>query len=83
MSAVDDSFATGLLAGPTYTRPAEYRGESVPEVLLSGDHAAVSRWRRQQSLKRTYERRPDLLKTANLTAEDQAYLEILKAGEEN
>ena len=82
MSAVDDSFATGLLEGPTYTRPAKYRGESVPEVLLSGDHGAVDRWRRQQSLKRTYERRPDLLRTADLTPEDQVYLEKLKASEE-
>ena len=82
MSAVDDSFATGLLEGPTYTRPAEYRGESVPKVLLSGDHGAVDRWRRQQSLKRTYERRPDLLNTANLTEEDHAYLQKLKAREE-
>ncbi len=81
MSAVDDSFATGLLEGPTYTRPAEYRGESVPDVLLSGDHAAVDRWRREQSLRRTYERRPDLLESANLTAADRAYLEKLKAGE--
>ena len=81
MSAVDDSFATGLLEGPTYTRPAEYRGESVPDVLISGDHAAVSRWRREQSLRRTYERRPDLLESADLTAEDRAYLEKLRAGE--
>lgn len=78
-SAVDDSFATGLLEGPAYTRPAEYRGESVPDVLLSGDHGAVDKWRRQQSLKRTYERRPDLLETADLTAEDKAYLEKLKS----
>ena len=82
MSAVDDSFATGLLEGPTYTRPVEYRGESVPNVLLSGDHAAVDRWRREQSLRRTYERRPDLLENADLTAKDHAYLEKLKAGEE-
>jgi tRNA (guanine37-N1)-methyltransferase len=81
MSAVDDSFATGLLEGPTYTRPAEYRGESVPDVLLSGDHAAVDRWRREQSLRRTYERRPDLLVSAIITAADRAYLEKLKAGE--
>lgn len=81
MSAVDDSFATGLLEGPTYTRPVEYRGESVPDVLLSGDHAAVDRWRREQSLRRTYERRPDLLENADLTAKDHAYLEKLKAGE--
>ncbi len=81
MSAVDDSFATGLLEGPAYTRPAEYRGESVPDILLSGDHGAVDKWRRQQSLKRTFERRPDLLDTADLTKEDQAYLEKLKAGD--
>ena len=81
MSAVDDSFATGLLEGPTYTRPAEDRGEAVPDGLISGDHAAVSRWRREQSLLRTYERRPDLLESADLTAEDRAYLEKLRAGE--
>jgi len=81
MSAVDDSFATGLLEGPAYTRPAEYRGESVPDILLSGDHGAVGKWRRQQSLKRTYERRPDLLETADLSKEDIAYLEKLKAGD--
>ena len=81
MSAVDDSFATGLLEGPAYTRPAEYRGESVPDVLLSGDHGAVGKWRRQQSLKRTFERRPDLLETSDLTTEDQSYLEKLKSGE--
>jgi tRNA (guanine37-N1)-methyltransferase len=82
MSAIDDSFATGLLEGPTYTRPAEYRGESVPDVLLSGDHAAVDRWRREQSLRRTYERRSDLLESADLTAKDKAYLEKLKQGDE-
>lgn len=81
-SAADDSFATGLLEGPTYTRPAEYRGESVPDVLLSGDHAAVARWRREQSLLRTFQRRPDLLKSADLSAEDRAYLEKLKQGGE-
>ena len=77
-SAADDSFATGLLEGPTYTRPAEYRGESVPDVLLSGDHAAVARWRRQQALLRTYRRRPDLLQSADLTEEDRTYLKKLK-----
>ena len=81
-SAVDDSFATGLLEAPTYTRPPEYRGELVPDVLLSGDHAAVDRWRRQQSLQRTYERRPDLLESAELTADDLAFLDKLKGSGE-
>jgi tRNA (guanine37-N1)-methyltransferase len=56
-----DSHADGLLEGPSYTRPASWRGHDVPEVLLSGDHAAIARWRRTQSLRRTAERRPDLL----------------------
>jgi tRNA (guanine37-N1)-methyltransferase len=60
-SAAQDSFATGLLDCPHYTRPEEFRGQRVPEVLLSGDHAAIERWRRKQSLGRTDERRPDLL----------------------
>jgi tRNA (guanine37-N1)-methyltransferase len=60
-SAVDDSFSGGLLEYPHYTRPAEYRGWEVPEVLRSGDHGAVARWRRTQALLRTAERRPDLL----------------------
>ena len=60
-SAVEESFADGLLEFPQYTRPASYRGLDVPEVLLSGDHAAVERWRREQSERRTVERRPDLL----------------------
>lgn len=57
----DESFASGLLEYPQYTRPVEFRGMKVPEVLLSGDHEAVARWRREQALKRTRERRPDLL----------------------
>ncbi len=60
-SGADESFATGLLEYPQYTRPAEFRGEAVPEVLLSGDHARVARWRRAQALRRTLARRPDLL----------------------
>jgi len=60
-SAADDSFAAGLLEGPQYTRPPEFRGMKVPEVLLSGNHAAVARWRAQQARQRTRERRPDLL----------------------
>jgi len=60
-SAVDDSFATGMLEGPQYTRPPEFRGMNVPDVLLSGDHGAVARWRAQQARQRTQQRRPDLL----------------------
>jgi tRNA (guanine37-N1)-methyltransferase len=62
VSVVDDSFADdGLLEGPVYTRPQTWRDRAVPPVLLSGDHAAIARWRKQQSLERTRERRPDLL----------------------
>jgi tRNA (guanine37-N1)-methyltransferase len=60
-SSVDESFSDGLLEYPQYTRPAEFRGMSVPEVLLSGDHAAIERWRREQARMRTGQRRPDLL----------------------
>ena len=60
-SAIEDSFTDGLLDCPHYTRPEVYDGDTVPAVLLSGDHAAIKRWRLQQSLKRTRERRPDLL----------------------
>ena len=60
-SAAEDSFGGGLLEGPQYTRPPIYRGLSVPEVLRSGDHAAIARWRRERALERTRERRPDLL----------------------
>jgi tRNA (guanine37-N1)-methyltransferase len=59
-SSVDESFSAGLLEYPQYTRPAEFRGWPVPEVLVSGNHAAIERWRRQQAMKRTAERRPDL-----------------------
>jgi tRNA (guanine37-N1)-methyltransferase len=61
-SAEDDSFARGLLESPQYTRPAEFRGWKVPEVLLSGNHAEIAKWRREQALKRTRENRPDLLR---------------------
>ena len=76
--AADDSHATGLLEYPHYTRPPEYRGEVVPEVLLSGDHAKIAKWRRQQSLARTLARRPDLLDKADLSEEDRKYLSALK-----
>jgi len=73
-AAHDDSFASGLLEGPHYTRPALFRGWGVPEVLRSGNHGAVRRWRREQSLKRTLERRDDLLAVADVTASDQELL---------
>ena len=60
-SAADDSFADGLLEGPQYTRPAEYRGWKIPEVLLSGNHAEIAKWRKEQAKKRTKQNRPDLL----------------------
>ncbi len=69
-SAVTDSFSTGLLEYPHYTRPAEFRGWKVPDILLSGHHANIEVWRREQALKRTLERRPDLLKRIELTDQD-------------
>ena len=76
-SVAGDSITTGLLQHPLYTRPAEYRGTSIPDVLLSGHHAEIERWRRRQSLQRTLARRPDLLRTAPLTREDHQYLRTL------
>jgi tRNA (guanine37-N1)-methyltransferase len=73
-SAAQDSFADGLLDCPHYTRPEHYDGEAVPAVLLSGDHAAIRRWRLKQSLGRTWQRRPDLLDRRALSAEEQALL---------
>jgi len=61
-SAVDDSFSSGMLEAPQYTRPAEFRGWKVPDVLLSGNHAEIAAWRKEQAKKRTRENRPDLLK---------------------
>ena len=78
-SAVSDSFSTGLLEYPHYTRPAEFRGWKVPDMLLSGHHANIEVWRREQALQRTLERRPDLLDTAELTPKDRQILERLKA----
>jgi tRNA (guanine37-N1)-methyltransferase len=73
--AVTDSYAGGLLEHPHYTRPQVFRGWEVPEILRSGDHARIARWRRQQSLQRTAERRPDLLARAELSAADKKLLE--------
>ena len=69
-----DSITSGLLQHPLYTRPAEFRGMAAPDVLRSGNHAEINRWRRRESLKRTLERRPDLLEAAELTAEDREFL---------
>ena len=77
-SAETDSFSDGLLDWPHYTRPAELRGMGVPEVLLSGDHGRVRRWRRKEALRATRERRPDLLAAAALTPEDRALLRELE-----
>ncbi len=76
--AADDSHALGLLEYPQYTRPAEFRGWQVPEILLSGNHAQIARWRREQSLLRTWQRRPDLLATASLSASDREFLAKLE-----
>jgi tRNA (guanine37-N1)-methyltransferase len=72
--AQDDSHASGLLEYPHYTRPPEFRGMQVPEVLLSGNHAEIARWRREQAIKRTLERRPDILEKAQLSEKDIRYL---------
>lgn len=76
-AAATDSHATGLLEGPHYTRPTEFQGHKVPDVLKSGHAANIKRWHREQSLKRTWERRPELLLTADLTEEDKRYLAVL------
>jgi len=78
-SAADESHADGLLEYPQYTRPEEFRGEKVPDVLRSGNHAAIARWRRKESLRRTLERRPDLLEGAELSSEDRVILEEIDA----
>lgn len=74
-SFVTDSFYDGLLEYPQYTRPREYAGLAVPDILLSGDHEKIRKWRRAKSLKRTMERRPDLLQGLELNKEDKALLE--------
>jgi tRNA (guanine37-N1)-methyltransferase len=76
-----DSHSAGLLEHPHYTRPAEFRGWRVPDILLSGDHARIAQWRRRQAILRTWQRRPELLTQANLTPEEQAYLNRLKSEE--
>jgi tRNA (guanine37-N1)-methyltransferase len=79
--AMDDSHASGLLEYPHYTRPVEFRGWQVPPVLLSGNHAEIARWRRQQALLRTRLRRPDILAKAELTDEDSKILSLIENNE--
>jgi tRNA (guanine37-N1)-methyltransferase len=83
-SAADDSFAEFLLDAPQYTRPEEFRGRQVPEVLLSGNHQQIRRWRRREALRRTLQRRPELLQQATLSCDDRALLdEIQRATSQN
>jgi tRNA (guanine37-N1)-methyltransferase len=79
-SASRESFSQGLLEYPQYTRPAEYSGWSVPEVLLSGNHAQIERWQRIEALRRTWRRRPELLEKIELSEEDRTFLEKIKQG---
>ena len=81
-SPLDESHASGLLEYPQYTRPADYRGWSVPDVLLNGNHAAIARWRRKEALRRTRACRPDLLACANLEASDRKLLEEIEHEEQ-
>ncbi|WP_226534672.1 tRNA (guanosine(37)-N1)-methyltransferase TrmD [Fictibacillus halophilus] len=77
-SHLQDSFSTGLLEHPQYTRPADFRGMKVPDVLMSGNHKNIEEWRKKESLKRTYERRPDLLEHLELTKEEENWLREIK-----
>jgi tRNA (guanine37-N1)-methyltransferase len=77
--AEDDSHAMGLLEYPHYTKPSEFRGWKVPDVLLSGDHARIEQWRREQALTRTFRKRPDMLEKAELSKKDMKFVEGLKS----
>lgn len=77
--AEDDSHAMGLLEYPHYTKPPEFRGWKVPEVLLGGNHAKIDQWRREQALSRTHARRPDMLEKAPLTDKDKKFIERLRS----
>jgi tRNA (guanine37-N1)-methyltransferase len=76
--AEDDSHSMGLLEYPHYTKPSEYRGWKVPEVLLSGDHAKIEKWRREQALIRTFHKRPDMIEKAELNDKEKKFVESLK-----
>ena len=77
-SPVLDSFSSGLLEHPHYTRPADFRGMKVPDVLISGNHKYIEEWRKKESLRRTWQRRPDLLNHYDLTKEEKKWLEEIK-----
>jgi len=77
-SKLSESFSQNLLEYPQYTRPANYKGWEVPDVLLSGNHAEIERWRKTESLRKTYKRRPDLLKKTRLSAEDRKIIDKIK-----
>jgi tRNA (guanine37-N1)-methyltransferase len=77
-SKIEDSFSTGLLEHPHYTRPAEFRGHKVPDVLLSGNHALIEEWRTKQSFKRTITRRPDLLENYSLSKKESKWMDQVK-----
>jgi tRNA (guanine37-N1)-methyltransferase len=77
--AEDDSHSMGLLEYPHYTRPPEFRGWQVPEVLLSGDHGKIEKWRREQALLRTFNKRPDMIEKAELSEKDKRFVESLKS----
>ena len=77
--AQDDSHAMGLLEYPHYTRPPEFRGWKAPDILLSGDHAKIDKWRREQALLRTFKKRPDMLEKAELSKQDMKFVESLKS----
>lgn len=78
-SHMRDSFSTGLLEHPHYTRPADFRGMKVPDVLISGNHRLIDEWRAKESLRRTYERRPDLLEKVELTDEQKKWLHEIES----
>ncbi len=79
-SLIDESFTKGLLEYPQYTRPEVYDEKKVPDVLISGHHANIEKWKRYMALKETYHKRPDLLEKIELSKEDQKYLELIKDG---
>lgn len=82
-SAQTDSHSSGLLEHPHYTRPAEYKGMGVPDVLMSGNHAKIDEWRHKESLKRTYFRRPDMLETRDLTKQEQQWIKEFQLDKES
>ncbi|MBR3502630.1 MAG: tRNA (guanosine(37)-N1)-methyltransferase TrmD [Clostridia bacterium] len=77
-SSEDESFSSGLLEYPQYTRPREYRGLAVPDILLSGDHAKIARWRRDRALELTYQRRPELLENIEMDKKDRIFMQALR-----